>query len=627
MSVSPAKPMSPGVVVLLLALLLGIQPITTDLYLPALPALTTELGARISQGQLTLTALLLCFGVSQLFFGPLSDRFGRRPVLLGGVALYTLAGIGNMLASSIEWLIVTRAVQGAAMGAAVMCARAIIRDLYAPAEGARVMARALGGLGIIACLSPLAGGVLVPLVGWRWALGMLALFGLALLVLLALRFAETLRQPTPLQFGPLMRNWGRIASHRGFIAWAGLLAAAYGGLFTFLAASSFVFLDVYRVSRPMYGLAMASASLAYILGTFACRRLLPRVGLQGAVRVGAALSLAGGTGMGLLAMAGVHTWWGAWPGPLRRARRRLRMAMARALAGGDHQRRLGPGLPRHGHRHRQAHAGRTRRRAAPPDRHPRPAAGLLGGRIRRRRARLAAEIRARGRLPLLVGGTMLYFKALREGPGRHARSRRRRARAAGRRGARQGLAGAARRAGARGPGHRGAAGPQRRAAHPARAGGLAAQRPAAVEPGMQRGPACPDAARIVARWWRWSPASAAGCTRASRALRRHARGCGLVDEVRRLRARGDLHARPAGDALRGLPAGLGGAGCGRRGQNTLRLAVTRRAGRLRPRRRRHAPAGQAPADLAARHARGTVLACDAPDVRRGIRCCALVGAP
>jgi len=309
MSVSVLKPMPSGLVVLLLALLLGIQPITTDLYLPALPALTTELGASVGQGQLTLTALLLSFGISQLFFGPLSDRFGRRPILLGGMALYTLAGVGNMLAPTIEWLIATRAVQGAAMGAAVMCARAIIRDLYAPAEGARVMARSLGGLGIIACLSPLAGGLLVPLVGWRWALGTLAVFGLALLVLLALRFTETLRQPTPLQFGPLMRNWGRIASHRGFIAWAGLLAAAYGGLFTFLAASSFVFLDVYRVSRPMYGLAMASASLAYILGTFACRRLLPRVGLQGAVRVGAALSLAGGTGMGLLAMAGVHTWW------------------------------------------------------------------------------------------------------------------------------------------------------------------------------------------------------------------------------------------------------------------------------------------------------------------------------
>ncbi len=301
--------MAPSLIVLLLALLLGIQPVTTDLYLPALPALTAELNATVHQGQLTLTALLLCFGLSQLVFGPLSDRFGRRPVLLFGMVLYTLAGIGNMLASSIEWLIFTRAVQGAAMGAAVMCARAIIRDLYAPAEGARVMAQALGGLGVIACLSPLSGGLLAPLVGWRWALGVVALFGAVLLVLLLLRFEETSRQRLPLHPGSLLRNNFRIASHPGFLAWAGLQAAAYGGLFTFLAASAFVFLNVYGVSRPLYGLAMASASLAYIVGTFICRRLLARVGLQGAVKVGAALSLAGGTLMGVLALAGIHTWW------------------------------------------------------------------------------------------------------------------------------------------------------------------------------------------------------------------------------------------------------------------------------------------------------------------------------
>ena len=123
--------MAPSLIVLLLALLLGIQPVTTDLYLPALPALTAELNATVHQGQLTLTALLLCFGLSQLVFGPLSDRFGRRPVLLFGMVLYTLAGIGNMLASSIEWLIFTRAVQGAAMGAGVMCARAILRGASA----------------------------------------------------------------------------------------------------------------------------------------------------------------------------------------------------------------------------------------------------------------------------------------------------------------------------------------------------------------------------------------------------------------------------------------------------------------------------------------------------------------
>ncbi|MCY7305792.1 MAG: MFS transporter, partial [Rhodoferax sp.] len=122
--------MSAGVVVLILSALLGIQPITTDLYLPALPALTSGFAAPMAQAQLTLTALLLAFGLSQLVWGPLSDRFGRRPVLLLGLSAYIVAAIGSALAPSMELLIVWRTVQGAAMGAGVMAARAIIRDLY-----------------------------------------------------------------------------------------------------------------------------------------------------------------------------------------------------------------------------------------------------------------------------------------------------------------------------------------------------------------------------------------------------------------------------------------------------------------------------------------------------------------
>ena len=174
-----APSMSSALIVLVLALLLGLQPITTDVYLPALPDLTRELGASMAQGQLTLTALLLTFGISQLIWGPLSDRFGRRPVLLAGMAAYVLASLGSALATSIDLLIVWRMVQGAAMGAAVMCARAIVRDLYAPAQGANVMSKALSGLGVIACLSAPIGGVLTAVFGWHAALLAVSGFSLA----------------------------------------------------------------------------------------------------------------------------------------------------------------------------------------------------------------------------------------------------------------------------------------------------------------------------------------------------------------------------------------------------------------------------------------------------------------
>ena len=120
--------MSPGLIVLVLSLLLGLQPVTTDLYLPALPSITQGFGASMPQAQLTLTALLLAFGLSQLVWGPLSDRFGRRPVLLVGTALYVLAAVGSTFSASMEQLIVWRILQGMAMGAGVMCARAVVRE-------------------------------------------------------------------------------------------------------------------------------------------------------------------------------------------------------------------------------------------------------------------------------------------------------------------------------------------------------------------------------------------------------------------------------------------------------------------------------------------------------------------
>ncbi|HMT16757.1 MAG TPA: MFS transporter, partial [Ottowia sp.] len=145
-----ATAMPPWIVVVLLGLLLGIQPVTTDVYLPALPALQHELAASMSQVQLTFAGLLLAFGCSQLAWGPLSDRFGRRPVLLWGLFAYVLASLASTLAPRMDLLIAARVAQGAAMGAAVVCARAIVRDLYPPLEGARMMSRGLSGLGVIA---------------------------------------------------------------------------------------------------------------------------------------------------------------------------------------------------------------------------------------------------------------------------------------------------------------------------------------------------------------------------------------------------------------------------------------------------------------------------------------------
>lgn len=304
-------PMSAGLIVLVLALLLGIQPVTTDLYLPALPALRDDFAASMSQAQLTLSALLLAFGTSQLVWGPLSDRFGRRPILLWGLAAYGLASVASALAPTMQQLIFWRIVQGAAMGAAVMCARAIVRDLYQPRDGARIMSKGLSGLGVLACICAPLGGALAELFGWRAALMALPVFGSVSLALIALRFQETLKHKNPqaLQAATLLRTWRMILGNPTFLAFSALSAASYGGLFTFLASSSFIFIQVLGLSHASYGLMMFVMSIAYLAGTFICRRLLPRFGLRQTVAIAAASSLAGGTLMGLLAWADVQGVW------------------------------------------------------------------------------------------------------------------------------------------------------------------------------------------------------------------------------------------------------------------------------------------------------------------------------
>lgn len=301
-------PPNAPLIVTLLALLMGLQPLTTDLYLPALPLLQTDLGARMEQTQLTLSALLLAFGVSQLVWGPLSDRWGRRPVLIAGLLGYCAASLGAAYAPDIATLISARTLQGAALGAAVMGARAIVRDLYNPVQGARVMSQALSGLGVLACLSAPVGALLTQTLGWRAALLALTVAGALTLALVAWRLAETLPQTNPqaLRAGVLWRTWRSILGHPTFQAYSLLSTCSYAALFTFLAASSFVFTQTLAVSRLGYGAIMLVNSLAYIAGTFLCRAWLARLGPRRTVMRAAWVSLTGGLGLAVLTL---------WPHP------------------------------------------------------------------------------------------------------------------------------------------------------------------------------------------------------------------------------------------------------------------------------------------------------------------------
>jgi DHA1 family bicyclomycin/chloramphenicol resistance-like MFS transporter len=301
----------PALVVLALALLMGIQPVTTDLYLPALPALREGFGASMAAVQMTLSTLLVCFGLGQLVCGPLADQFGRRPVLLAGLALYVGAALMCAWAPSIGLLIAARGLQGVGMAAAVVCARAMVRDLYEPYQGTHVMSKALTGLGFIAISSPVLGGLLAAAFGWRAALLATGVFAAAALALIALRVPETARQLNPhaTRPGPLLATFVRIARHPTFLAWTLLTSATYGGLLAFLAGSSFTYMSSFGLSRSGYGLAVASSSAAYVLGTYQCRRWLLAHGIRGAVRRGGLITLTGGVLYAMPALAEAHSLW------------------------------------------------------------------------------------------------------------------------------------------------------------------------------------------------------------------------------------------------------------------------------------------------------------------------------
>jgi DHA1 family bicyclomycin/chloramphenicol resistance-like MFS transporter len=166
-------------------------------------------------------------------------------------------------------------------------------------------------LGLIACLCAPLGGLLSDWFSWRAAMVAMAVFGAATLAVVALRFQETVTQKNPqaLQPATLLATWRAIMQHPTFWSFSTLSVATYGGLFTFLAASSFVFIKVLHISKTGYGLLMFSMTFVYIFGTLACRWLLPRLGVRRTVAVAAACSLTGGTLMGVLALAGVQNAW------------------------------------------------------------------------------------------------------------------------------------------------------------------------------------------------------------------------------------------------------------------------------------------------------------------------------
>lgn len=302
--------MSATTILWLIAGCLMLQPLSTDLYLASLPHLTVAFETTPAAVQLTLSLFVAGFGLAQLASGPLSDRFGRRPVLLGGLLVYIAASLACAAAPTLVVLLVGRFVQAIGCCTAVVVARALIRDLYAPSEGAKVLARASSLLSLAPILGPVIGGYLQIAFGWRAAF--LFHTGFATMLIFAvrrwLRETNAMRNPDALRPPQLFAIYRRIATTAAFWAWALPGALSYASIFVFISGSSFVLIEVLGVPTQFYGYCFAFGVFGYLAGTLVCRRLIQRIGLPRTLSVGVSLSLAAGTTFLTLTLAGLVHW-------------------------------------------------------------------------------------------------------------------------------------------------------------------------------------------------------------------------------------------------------------------------------------------------------------------------------
>jgi DHA1 family bicyclomycin/chloramphenicol resistance-like MFS transporter len=303
-----AAGMSSGTVIWLVALLSMLQPLGTDLYLPTLPGIGAAFNAPVATVQWTLSIFVAAFGSWQLVAGPLADRFGRQPVILGGIVTYGLASALCFVAPTIEVLIGGRLLQAIGACSALVGARGLVRDLYAPTEGARMLAGAATLMSIAPLLGPIVGAALFEAFGWRSAFAALATFALVLAAITATRLRETIRQRNPraLQPGPMLRTYSEVLRSPAFRAYAAAAASTYAALFAFIAGSSFVLIRVLGLSVTAYGFSFSTMVAGYLVGTLFCRRLVGQRGLQRTLTTGAGLQALAGGVMALLALAGVH---------------------------------------------------------------------------------------------------------------------------------------------------------------------------------------------------------------------------------------------------------------------------------------------------------------------------------
>ncbi|TDN68729.1 Bcr/CflA family multidrug efflux MFS transporter [Paraburkholderia sp. BL10I2N1] len=300
-----------GRLILLLGALAACGPISIDMYLPSLPSIAQAFSVAAGAAQSTLTSFMFGFSIGMLLYGPLSDSFGRRPVLLGGIVMYVLASVACALSFSIGSLMLFRFVQALGAGAASVLARAIARDAHEPTDAARVLSMLAIVTSIGPLLAPLIGGQLLLLGGWRAVFVTLTIFGAVCAVTAFLRVPETWPREKRASSAVLQSfaAYGKLL--RDPVAWGHMLCGgmAFASMFAYITATPFVYIEYFHVSAQHYGFLFGLNIIGIMLGNLLNTRFVGRLGPLPIISFAATISTVASLFVALVCLTG---WGGLW---------------------------------------------------------------------------------------------------------------------------------------------------------------------------------------------------------------------------------------------------------------------------------------------------------------------------
>ncbi|WP_454617519.1 multidrug effflux MFS transporter [Bradyrhizobium cenepequi] len=276
---------------LLLVAMTGVAPISLYMLVPALPVLATTFGRDISIAQMTVSLFMVGIACSQLIMGPLSDKFGRRPVLLAGLGLMVVAGVGSIFAETLPQLIAARFFQALGGASGMVVSRAIIRDLYSRDRVGAMISLVIAVMMIAQMLSPLTGGLLETAFGWRAIFYAITAGSLAVAVGIALALPETRRVRS--EDSNFRRDVGSLIRSRAFIGYVLCQVLASQIIFTFAGGGPYIVVTQMGRTSAEYGAWFATTGFAYLVGNLLCVRFAPRHSLERLIWFGLALQLGG----------------------------------------------------------------------------------------------------------------------------------------------------------------------------------------------------------------------------------------------------------------------------------------------------------------------------------------------